>query len=371
MADLDVEINNFDQRMREMQTQRKETEKELAQLRKSSSSGQEKLAEHDKKRILADQQHRSEKACRAKLLKRIKDFCRELQIPIDGNLLEQPEKLMEVLQDIEAVIISKDCQIAEISEQNDKDDQARQAKIDELRTDLTTSRQGALEKEKQREVSKSESESLELDIQRIEASMQELKKLEEKIAKANELYENTIKNVDQEAMREVIANKKTSIAEKQTQFKKVDEQLTFLGSMAKVVAEISLKQKDLEKKNQEVHRVRSRHADNFGKFFKEPITINYHRSMQGAYDKLRREIQDLNEQANAQKLKEQSYEIKRKNLIDDIARMEKELKESKELVFQKCRSTPYEDLLERSKAAISKLQLEHGALKSSEALYKQ
>jgi len=141
--------------------------------------------------------------------------------------------------------------------------------------------------------------------------------------------------------------------------------------MAKMVAEISLKQKELEKRNQEVHRVRSRHADNFGKFFKEPINSNYRRSMQGAYDRLRREIQDLNEKANSQKLKEQSHEIKRKNLIVEISRMEKELKESEELIFQKCRSTPYDDLLERSKTAISKLQFDHGALKSAEALYKK
>lgn len=93
--------------------------------------------------------------------------------------------------------------------------------------------------------------------------------------------------------------------------------------------------------------------------------------MQGAYDKLNREIKDLNEKANAQKFKEQSYEIKRKNLIGDIARMEKELKESEELIFQKCRSTPYDELLDRSKVAITKLQFDHGALKSAEALYKK
>ncbi|KAH8290347.1 hypothetical protein KR054_002147 [Drosophila jambulina] len=371
MAELDIKINSFDQRMREMQEQRTETEQELSQLKKSSVSGQEKLGMQDKKRCLAKQRHQSEQACRAQLLKRVKDFCRELQIPIDGDLMEQPGKLLEVLQDIESVIMSKHCEITEIGERNDKADKERQAKIDEMRIELTKSEQGVTEKEKQCEVNKRESEKLEVDIQKIEASMHELKKLEKKIAEANELYEKTIKNVDQQAMRAEIDGKKTSIAEKQARFKKLDEQLTFLGSMAKLVAEISLKQKDLEKKNQEVHRVRSRHADNFGKFFKDPITINYRRSMQGAYDKLRREIQDLNEQANAQKLKEQSYEIKRKNLIDDIARMEKELKESEELVFQKCRSTPYDELVERSKTAISKLQFDHGALKSAEALYKK
>lgn len=371
LVELEMEIVNFDQRMSEMQRQCTETEEELSQLKKSSGIVKDRLATHDKKQVLAKQQHQSEQACKAQLLRRVKEFCRELQIPIEENSIGQPEKLEEVLQDIEAVIMSKHCEIAEIGDQNDKADQKRQAKIDELRIDLTKSEQSVAAQEKQREQSKRESETLEVDIQRIEASMHELKQLEKKIADANELYENTTKNYDQQAMRDVIAAKKSFIAEKQAEFKKLDEQLTFLGSMAKLVAEIGLKQKELEKKTQEVHRVRSRHSDNFGKFFKEKISGNYRRSMQGAYDKLNREIKDLNEKANAQKFKEQSYEIKRKNLIGDIGRMEKELKESEELIFQKCRSTPYDELLDRSKVAITKLQFDHGALKSAEALYKK
>ncbi|XP_016990537.1 DNA repair protein RAD50 [Drosophila rhopaloa] len=371
LVELELEISNFDQRMSEMRQQRTEAEQNVSQLKKSSATEQDKLGKLDKKHCLAKERYQSEQTCRTQLLKRIKDFCRELQMPIDGNLLEEPEKLVEVLQDIEAMILSKHCEIAEIVEQNDNADRSRQAKIDELRIELTKSEQSVMAQEKQRETSKREGESLRVDIKKIEGSMQELKKLEKEIADVNELYESATKDLDQQAMKEVISRKKSSIAEKQLLFKKLDEQLTFLGSMAKLVAEISLKQKELEKRNQEVHRVRNRHADNFGKFFKEPINSNYRRSVQGAYEKLRHEINDLNEKANTQKLREQSFEIKRKNLIGEISRMEKDLKESEELIFQKCRSTPYEDLLERSKTVISKLQFEHGALKSSEALYKK
>ncbi|XP_017079232.1 DNA repair protein RAD50 [Drosophila eugracilis] len=371
LVDLELEIKNFDLRMSEMRQHRTETEYNLSQLKKLSATEQEKLGTQEKKHCLAKQRHQSEQSCRAQLLKRVKDFCRELQIPIDGDLVEQPANLEEVLQDIEAMILSKHCEITEIVEQNDKADRGRQVKIDELRIDLTKSEQSVTAQEKQRESSKRESDTLGVEIQKIETSMQELKKLDKEIANVSELYESASKDFNQQAIKEVIATKNASIAEKQINFKKLDEQLAFLGSMAKLVAEINLKQKELDKKNQDLHRVRSRHAENFVKFFKEPITSNYRRSVQGVYDKLRRDIQDLNEKANSQKLKEQSHEIKRKNLIGEISRMEKELKESEELIFQKCRSTPYDDLLERSKTAISKLQFDHGALKSSEALYKK
>ncbi|XP_033233234.1 DNA repair protein RAD50 [Drosophila pseudoobscura] len=371
LVDLDLEIDNFHQRMSEMRLKRSETEEQLSKLKKSHGETHQTQTAQDKKCCLAKQRHQSEQACKTQLVKRVKDLCHELQIPIPGDLMAEPEKLVDLLQDIEGVILSKHCEITEVSGLNDNADKARQVKIDELRIDLTKSEQGVTAQEKQKEASQRESETLKVKVQQIETSMQELKLLEKQIADADAIYERTSKNFNQENFREIIAGKKANIAQKQALFKKLDEKLTFLGSMAKLVAEMNLKEKEVEKKNQEIHRVRSRHSDNFGKFFKEPISSNYRRSLQGAYDKVRREIQDLNEQANAQKLKEQSYEIKRKNLIAETARMEKELKEAEELIFQKCRSTPYDELLDRSKLAISKLQLEHGAHKSAEALYKK
>ncbi|XP_022217718.2 LOW QUALITY PROTEIN: DNA repair protein RAD50 [Drosophila obscura] len=371
LVELDLEIGNFDQRMSEMRHKRSETEEQLSKLKKSHAEMHQTQTAQDKKCCLAKQRHQNEQACKTQLVKRVKDFCSELQISVPGDLMAEPENLVDLLHDIEEVIMSKLCEITEVSNHNDSADKARQSKIDELRIDLTKSEQGVTAQEKQKEASKRESETLEVKVQQIETNMHELKLLEKQIADADAIYERTSKNFNQENFREIIGGKKTSIAQKQALFKKLDEQLTFLGSMAKLVAEMNLKEKELEKKNQEIHRVRSRHSDNFGKFFKEPISSNYRRSLQGAYDKVRREIQDLNEQANAQKLREQSYEIKRKNLMADIARMEKELKEGEELIFQKCRSTPYDELLDRSKLAISKLQLEHGAHKSAEALYKK
>lgn len=245
----------------------------------------------------------------------------------------------------------------------------RQVKIDELRTEITKSEQNLKTQEKQKLTSEEESEALELKIKQIEISVHQLKALDKQITDTDEEYERLTRNFNQESSRQNITKKKLSIAEKQARFKSLDKQLTFLSSISKLMAEINLKEKELEKKNQEIHRVKSKHCQNISTFFKDPITSNYRRSLQNVYDKLRREIQDLNEKANAQKLKEQSYEIERKNLITDIARMEKEQQQFEERIYEKCRSTSYDELILRSKASIAKLQLEHGALKSSEAMY--
>ncbi|KAL7736159.1 hypothetical protein ACLKA6_003705 [Drosophila palustris] len=366
VAELDLEIQSFNQRMSEMKYQQTEVKEQLMQMKNSNVELQKTLSSQDKELYVAKQKQKSAEECKLQLTNCIQKFSEQLQITLDENISENPEKLEDMINE---TLEGKQFEIIELGEQNEQADQSRQAKIDELRTEITKSEQILKTQEKQKLASEQESEALEIKIKQTEISVHQLKALEKQINETDEEYERMTRNFDQESARQSIAMKKTNIAEMQARFKSLDKQLTFLSSISKLMAEISLKEKELEKKNQEIHRVKSKHSHNFSTFFKDPITNNYRRSLQNAYDKLRREIQDLNEKANAQKLQQQKYEIERKNLIGDIARMEKELQEFEERIYQKCRSSSYDELILRSKATIAKLQLEHGALKSSEAMY--
>ncbi|KAH8370095.1 hypothetical protein KR093_002147 [Drosophila rubida] len=368
LVELDLEIQSFNRRMTEMTFQRTDVEEQLSKIKRSHADLQKTLATHDKELYVAKQKYKNEEECKLQLAKNINNFCTKLEVTMDKKITENPEKLEEM---IDVTLKSKQREINELSARNDQADQTRQAKIDDLRIDITKSEQSLKSQEKQKNASEQESQELELKIKQIEISVHQLKALDKQITDTDEKYESATRSFNHDECRQTIANKKTSVAEKQARFKSLDQQLTFLNSIAKLMAEITLKEKELEKKNQEVNRVKSKHSDNLGIFFKEPITNNYRRAVQNAYEKLRREIQDLNEKGNAQKLNEQSYEIKRKNLVGDIERMEKEIQQLDERIYQKCLSTPYDELILRSKTTIAKLQLEHGALKSSEAMYKK
>ncbi|XP_017837172.1 DNA repair protein RAD50 [Drosophila busckii] len=371
MSELELEIRSFDQRMSEMRFQRDDMNEQLIKLKQSNTDCQKTLTAQDKKRSMALQQLENEKECKSQLSKRINNLCEQLQIDVVGNPVDNAENLKSLLHDIEDMLMSKQCEITELSAQNDQAEQSRQTKIDELRTEVTKSEQSVVSQEKQKQDSERESDTLEIKIKQIETSLHQLKVLEKQIADTDEKFERATRAFNKEAIREALMTKKNDIAKKQKRFKELDEQLTKLNSITQLMAEINLKEKELEKKTQEIKRVRSKHSDNFGKFIKEPITNNYRRTVQNTYDKLRREIQELNESANALKLKEQSHNIKRSNLVADISRMEKEQREFQEQVYEKCHSTPYDELLLRSKTAISKHQLEHGALISAEAMYKK
>ncbi|EDW01461.1 DNA repair protein RAD50 [Drosophila grimshawi] len=371
IAELEVEIRSFNQRMSEMKFQTTDVEEQLERLKTSNTDQQNKLVKQEKERCVAQQKYRNEQNYKLQLTDSLQVLCVQLEICVRANAVDNPQQLSSLLDEIDLMLISKQREITKQSEENDQADQSRQAKIDDLRTDITKSEQSVSSQQKQKKASEVESQSLELKINEIEKSLEQLKVLEKKIADTDDEYERTTRIFNQEECRQLIANKKVSIAEKRARFNKLDEQLTFLSSIAKLMAEIGLKEKELEKKKQEIHRGRSKHSDNFVKFFKEPITSNYRHSMKTEYDKLRRDIQDLNDNANRQKIEEQSHEINRKNLIGDIARMEKELHELEERIYEKCHAARYDELLLRSKEAISRFQLEHGALKSAENMYKK
>lgn len=369
LVELEAEMRSFSQRMSELKFQLTDVEDQLLQMRKTKEEQQKTLAKQDKERYMAQQKLKNEQSCKQELTRHIQTLSAQLQITVEASVVDNPQKLSELLDDIDGNLMAKQCEITELSELNDQADQARQAKIDDLRTELTKSEQSISTREKQKVDNERDIESLELNIKQIETSQQQLKVVEKQIADTDEKYERSTRNFNQEACRQVIASKKASRDKKQAHFKQLDDQLTFLSSIAKTITEITLKEKELEKKNHEIQRVRSKHGDNLGKFFKEAISNNYRRAMQNEYDKLRREIEELNVDADGKKLAKQSHEIKRKNLIEEIARMEKEVQESEERIYQKCHAMPYDELLLRSKTAIAKLQLEHGALKSAEAMY--
>ncbi|EDW08362.1 DNA repair protein RAD50 [Drosophila mojavensis] len=371
LVELEAEIRSFSQRMSEIKYQLTDVEEQLLQKRKSKEEQQKTLAKQDRERYVAQQKLKSEQECKLELSRHIQTLSAQLQLNVEASVVDNPQKLIDLLDDIDGNLMAKQCEITELSQSNDQADQARQEKIDELRNELTKSEQSIKTQEKQKADTERDIESLELNIKQIETSQQQLKVLEKQIADTTEKYEHSTRNFNQEACRKVIASKKANRDKKQAQFKQLDDQLTFLSSIANVKTEIGLKEKELEKKNHEVQRVRSKHADNLSKFFKESISSNYRRAMQNEYDKLRREIDELNVDANGKNLAKQSHEIKRKNLIEEIARMEKEVQDSEERIYQKCHGKPYDELLLRSKTDIAKLQLEHGALKSAEAMYKK
>lgn len=373
MEELDSEIGNFGQRMSEKRLERREVEGKLNSIKKEEKSLQNRHNDVDKKRVVAIQQKEKENECKKKRADKIRAITQQMNITIPEELGETPEDINKILEDIQGVLTTEQTKINETISQHDSEDQERQTKIDQLRVEVTKLQESVVTLTKQKKAYEKESEQNEKKILEIEKSTQQLKVVTAKLKETEDCYEETSSKFNQEELRQTINNDKETIKKLETQFRKVDERLTFLNSISKLVAELNLKEAELENREKEVLRVKSKHSGNFRKIFEEGkvVEANFQRHVKVTYEKSRRQIKEYNNKINALKMKEQRFEIKRKSLKDELQKAEKELEDCKENIFEKCRATPYEELLTKSKTLLSKYQLELGAQKSAEVFYKQ
>ncbi|XP_004517595.1 DNA repair protein RAD50 [Ceratitis capitata] len=369
--ELEQEISDFGQKMLEKRQRRNVLDKKVNDLKQEEKTFQKRFTDLDKRRILLMQQRQKEQECISKRAEQLKELCQNLGITLTEDLEFQPESVPVVLERIENSLMNKECSIAESIAQNDKEDSERQREIDIQRVELTKVEEGIVTHEKQKNQNEKELESIMKEIAEIESSARRIKILSDNIDRLIKMMDEMNGKCNQETMRTDIAENKARIGKLQEQFRELDERLTKLNMMSKLMAEITLKQKELEKKEQDVRRVKGKHADNFKKLLSRPVESNYRRAIQLCGDKLRDTIKELNAKSNKLQLEQQSCEIKRKNLKSELLKLEKELEESKEKVYEACHAASYEDTLAKSKATMAKYQSEHGALLSAEAMYKR
>ncbi|XP_073838783.1 DNA repair protein rad50 [Musca autumnalis] len=373
LEELDTEIGNFGQRMSEKRLERREVEGKLNSIKKEEKSLQNRHNDVDKKHGLAIQQKQKENDCKEKRADKIKALAQQMNLTIPEVLGENEEEINKILEDIQGVLNTEQTKINETISQHDAEDQERQTKIDQLRVEVTKLQESVVTLNKQKKAYEKETEQNEKKILEIEKSTQQLKVVTAKLKETEDCYEETSAKFNQNELREQIQADKGAIKDLETRFRKVDERLTFLNSISKLVAELNLKEQELDNREKEVQRVKSKHSGNFRKIFEEGkvVEANYQRHVKVSYEKAKRQIKEYNNKINALKLKEQRFEIKRKSLKEEMQKAEKELEDCKETIFEKCRNTPYEELLTKSKTLLSKHQLELGAQKSAELFYKQ
>uniref|UniRef100_A0A1A9V356 Zinc-hook domain-containing protein n=1 Tax=Glossina austeni TaxID=7395 RepID=A0A1A9V356_GLOAU len=373
LEELDAEISSFHQRMSEQQIEKEQVEHKLNALNKQSNDLVKRRNDADKRRVLLIEQSEKEKNCKLKRNEMIKALCEKLKITITVNLMKESRNLIDLLEGVHNALENQQSQIAKTINQHDEEDQSRQTIIDQLRVEITKLKESIATLKKQMQGYERELQQNDKKILEVEKAAQQLKEITKQLKETEVAYESALAKFNQSKFKDKIQNDKDQIKEMEEQFRQVDERLTFLNSISKLTAEIGLKEKEMAKREQEVRRVKSKHSDNFGKVFNrdEHIEANFKRHLQTSYEKLKAQVKEYTNKMNELKLKEQTFELKRKSLKEDIQKCKKELEDGKEVVYEKCHDTPYEELLTKSKALLNSYQLELGAQKSAEALYKK
>lgn len=374
---MEREIRTFAERMNEKKANLEVYEIDLNRIRAQERRLLANHTELDRKRTTLIIERQREQDYHAERSKFVQKLAEQLNIPIDSNnssidLETSPEHLTETLAAIKAAFQRDETNLSDLSKSHDKIDQNQQHEIDKLREQKTTIESEILSKRKQIVELNGEKTKNQQRIDEVERSAQELQKITDIITKIDTKFEEHKQSMNLDEIKVNIAEKKRKRDTFQEQLEKLDEQIKFLHSISKTTGELSLKTKQLEQREAEAKKVKNKQSDNIRRLFKnEMIEANFKRHIQTIYQNLQSEIGDLNKTINRQQQTITELDMTRKSQKDDLVRAERELLECEEKIYEQCHSTPFDEVLERVKENVSKHQLDHGALRSSELLYKK
>lgn len=371
-AMLDREIRSFKEKMNDKKDNLLTHEQDLERVKVQVERLRHTLSDLEKKRTTLIIQRQKEQELLSEQFKLCTDLYSRLNIVVDFNSQDENLNMTSIMDKITQAIKGEENKVNDLSKDHDKVDVEMQVEIDKLREKRASVESDVVSKKKQIKESKEEQEKGQKEIETVEKSAEALKRITTEHSKVSDCYNKLSQTTNLEEMKRDIDQKRVHRNDLQSQLDSIDQEILFLSSMSKTTAEISVKETQLESKESEVRKIRNKHSDNLKRLLNnEIIENNYKRRVQNIYQNCQREITEVNKNIARNQQKITELQMTRKNQKDELSRLEKELTESDEKLYEQCHGTPFIEVLERVKENVAKFQLDHGAVKSSEALYKK
>lgn len=372
-AQLDREIRSFKEKMNDKKENLTTYEEGLERVNGQVERLRTTLSDMEKKRYTLLQQRQKEQELLAEQLKLCTELYKHLNIVVDfADSQGENMDMVACMSKITQAMKTEENNVNETAKDHEKVDQELQSDADRLREKRAAVESDVVSEKKQIDVLKQEQKKGEQEIEKVERSADSLKRVMNESSKVSDCYEKLCRTTNLDEMKRNIDQKRVHRNDLQSQLDTIDQEIVFLTSISKTTAEISVKESQLDAKETEAKKIRHKHADNLKRLLNnEVIDGNYKRRVQTVYQNCQREIAEANKNINRNQQKITELQMTRKNKKDELSRLEKELAECDEKIYEQCHGTPFVDVLERVKENVAKYQLDHGAVKSSEALYKK
>lgn len=373
IVQLDRELRTFQDDQSVKETSLADNELYLNDIKTQEKRIQAQLTENDRKITDLICRRREEQETSSKLAQQLKDLCiglGNITVPVDLENTFDSNVVDTKLDEIDAALLSEKSQISQMLHEHDQTDRQHQITVDNLRESRTAVETEIKTKQKQRTELSAEQSKIKVKIGVIEKSAGALQRVTKNLAEQTELYDGLMAKGNFTEKKQEIDSEKERQSGFEVELERMDKDIAFLSSIAKTVAEISIKDGQLNGRNEEIRKIRNKHADNLSHLFNnQPIDSNYQRRVQTVYQNMQREINDLNKRAQHIQQTVTRLQMTRTSQKQELARAEKEFADGEENVYKLCHSIKFEDAVGRAKQTLSKHQLDHGALKASEVLY--
>lgn len=374
LSQLDRELRTFKDRQAEKKTDLRQFGEDLAKIRAHEKRLQLQLAELDRKRTTLIVQRQQEQDFHAERAQHVASLCDRLAVTgVPDDLTNcTGEDIDGILVRIKDAFHRADATIADLSRRHDREETEQQTEIDKLRERRAKAESDVTSANKQAAELRQEQVKNQHAIDEVEKSARTLKSITAEIAKIDRCYDDYTKDRNLDEDRKHIDEKQTVINGHQDELDKIDSELTFLNSFAKTSADITHKQSTFDQREADARKIRNKHSDNIKQLFPgATVDSQFKRRIQTIYQNFQRIIGDNNKQIAKAQQRSTELEITRKNQRAELVRLERERTEAEERIYDQCHSSSYPEVLERVKHAVSKYQLDHGALKASDVLYKK
>lgn len=376
--DLEFEIQCFKEGVQVKQANlraKEATAKEHARTEKEHQAKVNELKSRGGTLVYKRQKEQELMATRAG---RVKKLCLELTVDVDSQLENNSDDSLEpLLQQILEKLTGEEAAVRDMAQRHDKQDEEHQEHMDTLRVSIAAIEAEVAAKRDQVTRLKQEERKLSKEIADIETSAKQLKVLSKDLDQVDGEMREFEAGTDLEALQTELEERKRAKSKLESQMEQLDEEIHFLTSIASLTGAVEMKRGQLEERESEVERLRNKHQASLRTILASrfaTVTGNYRRTVLAEQETLRAEKRTLADDLKRRQMKFAALQNSRKNQAEHVKRMKAELAELEEAVYDACGGSgadEYEPVLSRQKEVLDRSQLEYGAVRSSEALYKK
>lgn len=301
----------------------------------------------------------------------IREMCVLLNIPITFDLGNDNDRAEELAKQAEAAVANEEKKFDELQKKHDQTQTAHENRLTELRkkqTKIETELSGNREQLKQLRVEQAKQEAL---VKTIEEHASKLIGMSQRIESLQKNFDNSIATQNIDTWNNEIMVNHTRIAELNVSIDGLDEQIDVLSKNAAVMAQVEAKEKQMEKYESDIRRIRNKNATKLSELFNgEKIEKNYKQRIEQECLRLRTEIDRIEKERRANESQLSGFTHCHKTKKEEKTRMEARLRDLNEQIYESCHSTPFAEVLAETKENATKTQMEHNKFKAMEELNK-
>lgn len=370
---LQQEIQDFHSRRADKKIELEEREGVLQIEEYEHHDISKKVDEHDRKHHSLISERQREKELYEQKVKYIKHMCTKLNMnaAFDTDNLNDGS-VAELVANIRSEMAKVDGKIKEMIANNEREDEKLEKEIRKYSDEGSRVEAELVQITNRLKELRSTLAQVSDELRKIERCSSKLKDVQDSI----ETFQKKCEEMKAKEMTQGLCTQITGHRDEKKalsdELEGIDMQITELSTMSALLAQVSAKQKHLEKKEAEASRITRRHDESLQQLLpNESVGVGIKRKIEALNQELRLKTNKLDAEVRRRDNHIGVGKSQQQSKKQELGKLEEELRRLEEEIDRECDSTPFVEYLAMVKENVEKAQMEYSELKSSEIFYKK